>query len=41
MADRSRRDFLKQTSAAALSAGVLGGLNARAFAADDETIRIC
>lgn len=40
MADRTRREFLKQTSAAAATAGVLGGLSSRAFAADDDTVRI-
>ena len=40
MTDRSRRDFLKQTSAAAVSAGVLSGLSSRAFSADDDTVRI-
>jgi myo-inositol 2-dehydrogenase / D-chiro-inositol 1-dehydrogenase len=40
MTDPTRRDFLKQTSAAAVSAGVLGAINSRAYAADDDTIRI-
>ncbi len=40
MSESTRRDFLKHSSVAALSAGVLGSINARAYAAGDETIRV-
>jgi predicted dehydrogenase len=40
MSESTRREFLKHTSTAALSAGVLGSINARAYAAGDETIRV-
>lgn len=36
----TRRDFLKQSSAAALSAGVLGQLSAGAYAQGDDTVRV-
>ncbi|MCA9076184.1 MAG: Gfo/Idh/MocA family oxidoreductase [Planctomycetaceae bacterium] len=40
MSDASRRDFLKTTSTAALTAGLVGSLSTRAFAAEDDTIKV-
>lgn len=40
MSNTSRRDFLKHTSVAAASAGVLASVGSRAFADGDDTIRI-
>ncbi|MBL8848092.1 MAG: Gfo/Idh/MocA family oxidoreductase [Planctomycetaceae bacterium] len=40
MSDKTRRDFLKQTSTTALAAGILGGLQSGAFAAGSDTIRV-
>ncbi len=40
MSDASRRDFLKSSSAAALTAGLVGSLSNRAYAAVDDTIKV-